>query len=145
MSGSSLGNSGLVNGDNSSIGVSHEAIVGGGSRDGGDSGIPGVNSGSSHGGSGIGGVDSRGGHGGGNHGVSGVNTGGIDRGASSVVVISSSSGNRGLVNWNIESVLNTHNDNQCDNDEKIIARGEFSQAYRGQQRHWGEPPAGCSG
>ena len=89
--------------DFTSVGVSHEAIVGGGSRDGGDSGIPGVNSGGSHGGSGIGGVDSRGGHGGGNHGVSGVNTGGIDRGASSVVVISSSSGNRGLVNWNIES------------------------------------------
>ena len=84
--------------DFTSVGVSHEAIVGGGSRDGGDSGIPGVNSGGSHVGSGIGGLDSRGGHG-----VSGVNTGGIDRGASSVVVISSSSGNRGLVNWNIES------------------------------------------
>ena len=83
-----------------SVGVSHEAIVGGGSRDGGDSSIASVNSGGSHGGSGIGGVDSRGGHGGGNHGMSGVNTGGVDRGASGVVVISSGSGNRGLVNWN---------------------------------------------
>ena len=83
-----------------SVGVSHEAIVGGGSRDGGDSSITSVNCGGSHGGSGIGGVDSRGGNSGGNHGVSGVNTGGVDRGASSVVVISSGSGNRGLVNWN---------------------------------------------
>ena len=70
-----------------SVGVSHEAIVGGGSsRDGGDSGIGGVNSGGGHGVSGIG----------------GVNPGGVDRGASSVVVISPGSGNSGLINWNIE-------------------------------------------
>ena len=94
VSGSSLGHSGLVNGDNSSVGVSHETIVGGGSRDGGHSGIGG-------GGSSIGGVNSGGGHS--VSGIGGVNPGSVDRGASSVVVISPGSGNSGLVNWNIES------------------------------------------
>ena len=90
VSGSSLGHGGLVNGDNSSVGVSHETIVGGGSsRDGGDSGIGG-------GGSGIGGVNSGGGHG--VSGIGGVNPGGVDRCASSVVVISPGGGNSGLVN-----------------------------------------------
>ena len=91
-----------------SVGVGHETIVGGdSSRDGGHSGIGGggssiggVNSGGGHGVSGIGGVNSGGGHGVG--GIGGVNPGGVDRCASSVVMISPGSGNRGLVNWNIE-------------------------------------------
>ena len=77
-----------------SVGVGHETIVGGdSSRDGGHSGIGG-------GAGGIGGVNSGGGHG--VSGIGGVNPGGVDRGASSVMVISPGSGNRGLVNWNIE-------------------------------------------
>ena len=96
VSGSSLGHGGLVNGDNSSVGVSHETIVGGGSREGGDSGIGGR-------GSSIGGVNSGGGHS--VSGVDGVNPGSVDRGASSVVMISSGSGNSGLVNWNTKSVV----------------------------------------
>ena len=77
-----------------SVGVGHETIVGGdSSRDGGHSGIGG-------GGSGIGGVNSGGGHG--VSGIGGVNPGSVDRCASSVVMISPGSGNRGLVNWNIE-------------------------------------------
>ena len=102
--------------------MSHEPIVGrASSRDGGDSGIGGGNSWGSIGGvnsgGGIGGgnswgsigrVNSGGGIGGGssigvncgaNHGVSG----GVDRGASSVVMISSGSGNGGLVNWNTKN------------------------------------------
>ena len=66
------------------------------SRDGGDSGIGRVNSGG-----GIGGRSSIGVNCGGNHSVSG----GVDRGASSVVMISSGSGNSGLVNWNTKSVV----------------------------------------
>ena len=77
--------------------MSHEAIVGGdSSRDGGDSGIGGVYSGG-----GIGGGSSDSVNCGGNHGVSG----GVDRGASSVVMISPGSGNSGLVNWNTKSVV----------------------------------------
>ena len=91
-----------------SVGVGHETIVGGdSSRDGGHSGIGGgagsiggVNSGGGHGMGGIGGVNSGGGHG--VSGIGGVNPGSIDRGASSVMVISPGSGNSGLVNWNIE-------------------------------------------
>ena len=77
-----------------SVGVGHETIVGGdSSRDGGHSGIGG-------GAGSIGGVNSGGGHG--VSGIGGVNPGSIDRGASSVMVISPGSGNSGLVNWNIE-------------------------------------------
>ena len=77
-----------------SVGVGHETIVGGdSSRDGGHSGIGG-------GAGGIGSVNSGGGHG--VSGIGGVNPGGVDRGASSVVMISPGGGNCGLVNWNIE-------------------------------------------
>ena len=77
--------------------MSHQAIVGrASSRDGGDSGIGGVNSWGS-----IGRVNSGGGIGGGSS--IGVNCGGVDRGASSVVMISSGSGNGGLVNWNTKN------------------------------------------
>ena len=84
--------------------MSHQAIVGrASSRDGGDSGIGGVNSWGSIGrvnsGGGIGGRSSIGVNCGGNHSVSG----GVDRGASSVVMISSGSGNGGLVNWNTKN------------------------------------------
>ena len=74
-----------------SVGVSHEAIVGWGSRDGRDSGI-------GSGGGGISGVDSGSGHGGGS-GIGGV-TGGVDGSATGVVVISPGGGNGGLVNCN---------------------------------------------
>merc|ERR1719443_1768573 len=86
VSGSSLGHGGLVNGNNSSVRVGHETIVGGdSSRDGGHSGI-----------------------GGGGSGISGVNPGGVDRGASSVVVISPGSGNSGLINGDNSAVGVSH-------------------------------------
>ena len=86
--------------------MGHEAIVGrASSRDGGDSGIGGGKSWGSIGrvnsGGGIGGRSSIGVNCGGNHSVSG----GVDRGASSVVMISSGRGNSGLVNWNTKNMV----------------------------------------